>query len=35
MNKEERTKQVTTTVWVIDNEGFLVPREIELKSRES
>ena len=29
--KEERKE----TVWVIDAEGMLVPKEIELKSRES
>jgi len=29
--KEERKE----TVWVLDSEGMLVPREIELKSRES
>lgn len=33
MNKEERTKQ--ETVWVMDAEGFLVPKHIELGSRES
>lgn len=33
-NKEERTEK-QTTVYVIDSEGFLVPVEIELSSRES
>ena len=32
--KEERTDE-TKVIYVLDREGFLVPKEIELKSRES
>lgn len=34
MNKEERTNQVIVE-WVIDREGFLVKREIELSSMDA
>ena len=34
VKKEESTKK-TEVIYVLDAEGFLVPKEIELKSRES
>ena len=34
MYKEERTKQVEVE-WVMDAEGLLVPKSMELSSRES